>query len=238
MIDVVLLATALSAAQTLSTPRPKADGIPAKLAWSRDDAQLYVAIAATGARDATIVNQFIVALPSGEISPVEGQPGWVADYWNWKSDRRSQHWLDLQIDVKVTKEKGEQVGPAMTRDALSTGTQSDPTGATVVATVAHGENKVDVYRLLLKDQVVTTSVGAPPNPGVSFSWVPGGDGPVMVYVNDKGKLSALEQSGHHRDLKDTDKATLPAVSWSKARLAFLQQTGKHNWSLRVIDLTP
>jgi hypothetical protein len=140
------------------------------------------------------------------------------------------------LGFKVTKENGSQVGPAMTRDALSTGTMADGSGAGVVAATVHGGNKIDVYRLLLKDQVITTSVGAPPNPGVSFSWVPGGDGPVMVYVTEKGHLSTLDKSGKHRDLKDTDKATVPAVSWSKSRVAFLQQTGKREWSLRVLDL--
>jgi hypothetical protein len=47
---------------------------------------------------------------------------------------------------------------------------------------------------------------------------------------------ALDKRGKHRDIKDSDKATVPAVSWSRSRVAFLQQTGKHEWTLRILDL--
>jgi len=66
MIDVVLLAMALSTAQGVSTPQLKLDGVPLKMAWSRDDSQIYVATAVSGACDAKVASQYIFLQQMGK----------------------------------------------------------------------------------------------------------------------------------------------------------------------------
>src|SRR5262245_46312085 len=135
MRSVLFLVVAISVFQSTSTSLPKLEGVPVKLAWSKDDSQLYLATAATTARDAALVAQYLIALPSGEPAAVDRPPAWVNEYWGWKSDRTSRHWSDLTIEYKVTKEN-LQNSPTMTRDAVANGTTASGAGAGVVAATA------------------------------------------------------------------------------------------------------
>ena len=218
---------------------PALEQTPVRLAWSRDDRQLYLATAASLARNAPPVKQFVVDLESSQVTPVDRAPDWVGTYWDWKADRTSQHWPDLTIDVKTERKKIGASNPstgAMTRDAITGGTMGDGTGAGVVDKSAGASETQLVYSLLLKGHVIEQSAGEPPNPGLTFSWVPGGDGPVMVFADERGHLRLLQKNGRDREVKDANKASLPAVSWSGSRLAYLEQKGRKEWALHVIGM--
>ncbi len=90
--------------------------------------------------------------------------------------------------------------------------------------------KQNVLRLTLLDQPISVSMNKMPIPGLTFSWGPAKSG-AIVFTDPDGRLVFFDQKKRKQTVSGVKDAVLPAWTIDGSRIAFLQKSGRKNYTL-------
>jgi len=206
-------------------------GRPAVLAWSEDRSELYLQV--VEGQDASRLKwrQYLIKQGQSPQAAVE-QPGWVQEYWSWKSAKSffGDPLMKIDVDVRQTlldnlngtsENKAVYLQPYITGEALLRSKQSG--GLQITST------------LLFKNKVIGRFIDEHVVPGYTFSWSPE-DLRLIAFRSSTGRLVIMNGEGETQDVAGTADVLLPAWSDDGRLIAFLERTGRKTFSLIVVPV--
>jgi len=231
-VDVAKLT--ISAPQTIRDLDVKGvRGVPTRLAWSPDDAWIYVRMSTFDRWANETVRHLLVDVPGRQVQAVSDEPGWLPRYWNTKAAMTSPAVPSWRITVAAHDELVRTANvPREGNIGMHT---SDPTSLDDAAkNAAMASQKASFQEYRLNGKVVAAAVNSQIAPGRSFGWAPAPLA-LIAYVSDKGRLVLMNHEGRTREVKGLKKPLLPAWSESGQRLAWVQEAGG-GFSVRVVEI--
>lgn len=242
-------APALPSADTLALSAPvalvtfdtgKIKGDPRRLSWSPDHQTLYLqSLKMNGARQE--LHHFYVAVNERAIKNAPGEPLWSTVYWTMKSGRSAPENPDVEIAIDVRQERVEggptALGGAMSGEALSGQSSiSDPKlSPQQVADRSLQTQEITTYRLTLRGETVGKGVQGEFFPGKTFGWAPASIG-AIAFSDEQGRLVVMDLAKRKQVVAGTASVLLPAWSTDGRRIAFLQKTGKKQFTAYVVEV--
>jgi hypothetical protein len=206
-------------------------GRPAVLAWSEDRSELYLLL--VEGLDATRLKwHHYLIKDGGAPQSVPEQPGWVQEYWKWKSAKSffGDPLMAITVDVRqklldnlngTSENKAVYLQPFVSGEALLRSKQSG--GVQITST------------LLLKNKVIGQFVDEQVVPGYTFSWSPE-DLRLIAYRSPTGRLVIMNVEGETQDVSGTKDVLLPAWSDDGREIAFLEKTGRKTFNVIVVPV--
>lgn len=221
----------------------KLKGEPSRLAWSPDGKTLYLQMTERDDAGKATVRHYLVPASGGQPTSTSGEPVWAAEYWGWKSGQASpaDPALKIQVDEqrKIVRATAAPRGGAlagMGGDAGS-GTASGmggPPGTSDSVDGPGSSQNVVVRRMLLNGEVIGEFVNAGIVPGLTFGWAPPTAGGI-AFRNTDGRIVVMNADGTKQTVSGSKNATLPAWSADASRLAWIEQSGRNKYVVRVAD---
>ncbi|HEX7139733.1 MAG TPA: hypothetical protein VF219_17915 [Vicinamibacterales bacterium] len=206
-------------------------GRPACLAWSEDRSELYLQM--VEGTDVHRLKWHHYLIKEGKPPQlVAEQPGWVQEYWTWKSAKSffRDPLMTIEVDVRQTlldnlngtsDNKAVYLQPYVTGEALMRSKQSG--GSQMTST------------LLLKNKIVGRFVDELVVPGYTFSWSPE-DLRLIAFRSPQGRLVIMNGEGETQDVAGTTDVLLPAWSDDGRVIGFLERTGRRTFSIIVVPV--
>ena len=216
-------------------------GQPARLAWSRDGAQIYLQTVETKRDGTRVPRHYVVPASGGRIAAADSEPEWASAYWAWKSAQAAPGAPAFKIGVdtqrRVLRSTANPRGGGLAGMGGDPGAGSGGTGRIGGGEpVAVGEaQNATVYRMLLHGDVIGEWINAPIVPGETFGWAPRELG-IIAYSNLDGALVIADAGGAKQEIKDTSHASFPAWSEDGSKLAFLRKRGGKKLDLVVASV--
>jgi len=194
-----------------------------ELSWSPDGRSLHLQTV----EDRTIPHDFIVSLDDRELSVAFGAPEWAAAYWARKSNLAAPGLPALKMEVTETNRR--------TRPAPFAGGFANGGAQTL-----DPKNPVDAYEAEVMLRLLGVEIGnwinGAPMAGETFGWGPSGSG-ALAFVDHPGRLYLLDRQKHKRAIARVKDATLPAWSDDGAHIAFLEKSGRRQFTLKIVDVS-
>jgi hypothetical protein len=209
-------------------------GVLTRMAWSPDGAWLYLRVSSFDRWSNETVRHVLVETAGTAVQDISDEPGWLARYWNVKSALVSPTVAAWRIKIDT---RADQVRTTNVPREGNIGQHGDP-GAGLDETVrkaANSSQKVLFEDYVLNGKVVASAVNDHVPPGRTFAWAPSPLA-LVAFVDAKGRLLLMNQSGATRQVKGTKKPSLPAWSEDGRRLAFVQSAGSSNAVVKVVDI--
>ena len=232
---------ALSAPMMLVTfDTGKIKGDPRRLSWSPDRKTIYLQSSRINSGQQEL-HHFYVTIDDRAMKNAPGEPAWANEYWTKKSARSAPADPKLEIAIDVRQEH-IQAGPEVLGGAMSgaalTG-QTSMTSPTINAQDVsdrnlHGQD-VTVYRLTLRGEMVGKGIQGEFFPGKTFGWSPAALG-AIAFTDEEGHLVLMDLAKRKQVVPNTTGALLPAWSDDGTRVAFLQKTGKKQYTVYVVEV--
>ena len=193
-----------------------------QMSWSPDGRYLHLQTV----EDQTIPHDFIVSLEDRELSVAFGAPEWAATYWARKSSLVAPGLPSLRMEVTESNRR--------TRPIPFTGGFANGGAQT-----ADPKNPIDAYEAEVMLRLLGVEIGnwinGAPMAGETFGWGPSGSG-ALVFVDRPGRLLLIDQQKHKQTVARVKGATLPAWSDDGARIAFLEKSGRRQFTLKVVEV--
>lgn len=199
-------------------------GEPNRLAWSPDGSMLYIQ-SRDGVGDAARYKHFRLRLGHQELTPLDEEPSWAAEYWHGKVTEAAPGMPWLTIDVKVDRQR-TRVAP-FAGGFASAGAASGSEAATSFTL-----SSVTLSYLGVQIGQWTTDEA---KSGVTFGWGPAGSG-AIAFADRQGHLSLVDKERRVRVIPRTDGVMLPAWSPDGNYVAYLQRQGRSKYSLASVAL--
>jgi len=191
----------------------------ARLSWSPNSQSIH--LQTKDARGG--VYDYIVDVVNGDVSRAFGEPAWAVEYWAHKSSLAAPGLPSMKLDVT---ENVRRTKPAPFTGGFANG------GAQTVDL----KKPVDAYErevtLRFLGEQIGNWINDAPLAGETFGWGPTGTG-ALVYADQAGRLTFIDQGKHKLIVAGVKDATLPAWSLDGRRLAFLQKDGRKKFRLMV-----
>ncbi len=129
LIALLLAVVQIDGAKSLTASTPvvigeidagKLKGDPTQLAWSPDNAQLFLQ---ASERDSLgmVKNPhfYVISAAGGKVEPVAAAPEWATSYWAWKSNKSapgsSTFAIDIKQDIKTSTATSAPMGGSLAR---------------------------------------------------------------------------------------------------------------------------
>ena len=206
------------------TERQTRGFLPVLLAWSPDDASLFIVSHSVETdkgqsgflfeaahwveKPSPFRNYFSVPISGEEIEEEKKAPGWVLPYWNFKS-------FEASLDgAKITKEMSKRQQSVYRLSGIIVGRPWKLKGGS--------------------DSGQWFSAAAYLYPGFTYSWSPPG-GKAIAFV-DEYKIFLMTEDG--KDRRKIAKGDLILPAWSNLgnRIAFLNMSLGGAWNIHVVEL--
>jgi hypothetical protein len=221
----------------------KLKGDVSQLAWSADGSEFYVqTVEHDRSGRVTGAHHYVVSAATRTVKGVDQQPAWAAKYWTWKAAQAAPGAPAFKIDVN-SREEVVKATASPTGGALAKGGTADPAQGTTYEDVANAANQTQrllIYELKVKGDVIGTWVNEPVMPGYSFSWAPQPLG-LLAYTKrdrkDGGPIVVLDAAGQKQELAGTRNAVLPAWSDDGKRIAWLERKERKKFELMAADIS-
>lgn len=216
-------------------------GEPDRLAWSPDGGRLYLRAVKTDRWGNRQVRYYEVVVAEHRVRPIEREPGWAAQYWDWKSALASPVSPDFRIDVQSRTERATATGiasaGALTQSGgdPSLGGEMGPQGQ-AIAKHAMQDQMVTTTTLTLRGQELAQFVNAVAIPGLTFGWAPAAMN-AIAFADRKGRLIVMDRAGRMRQVPGAIDVSLPAWSASGTELAFVHRAGRGAFDLALVALS-
>jgi hypothetical protein len=206
-------------------------GRPAVLAWSEDRSELYLQVV-DGQDASRLTWRHYLIKENSKPQAASEQPGWVQEYWHWKSAKSffGDPLLTIDVDVRRTlldnlngtsDNKAVYLQPYITGEALLRSKQSG--GSQITST------------LLLRKQVIGRFIDEMVVPGYTFSWSPE-DLRLIAFRSHTGRLVIMNGDGETQEVTGTNDVLLPAWSDDGREIAFLEKTGRKTFNVVVVPV--
>jgi len=204
----------------------KVKGRPAQLAWSDDEAELYLQVAQGVTVESLQVRHYLLKT-NAEPAPIDRQPIWAQAYWKWKSARSFFGNPLLTIAVDTTRAVVDEP-----RDRNSAYLNSERKAPATLQSKASMVRTVN--RLLLRGHVIGEFVDEEIFPGYTFSWSPESLGMIVFRAPGVGRLTIMNAEGETQTIEGGKDISLPAWSESGNAIAYLEPAGRKKFALKVI----
>ena len=199
-------------------------GEPSRLAWAPDGSTLYLQ-SRDGVGTAARYHHFQLRLGHDQLSDLDKEPDWAADYWHNKITEVAPGMPWLKIDVNLDKQR-TRVAPFAGGFASAGGaTGSEAAASFTLAYVTLEYLGVEIGHWMTDE----------PKSGVTFGWGPSGSGAV-AFVDKQGRLALLDKEKRQRSVLRTSNVMLPAWSTDGNYVAFLEKHGRSNYRLTSVAL--
>ncbi|HEX2445670.1 MAG TPA: hypothetical protein VHJ77_17120 [Vicinamibacterales bacterium] len=221
----------------------KLKGDPFRLAWSPDTKEFYlqtVELDSVGA--VKKARHYVVAATGGAPKEVDGEPGWAAKYWAWKSWKAAPGSPGFAISVDERREiiksgqaptGGTIAGMGGDASAGATVGGGGPAGAGTMV-LPEGQN-ANIRTMRLKGEVIGEWINSVIVPGLTFGWSPAGLN-LIAFSAKTEDVVIMDERGRKQRI-DTAKVTrLPAWSDDGKKLAYLEQKDRKKFVLHVVDI--
>ena len=206
----------------------KVKGRPAQLAWSDDEAELYLQVVQGVTIESLKVRHYSLK-SNAEPAPIDRQPIWAQAYWKWKSARSFFGNPLLTIAVDTTRAVVDE--PRDRNTAYLNSERKAP------ATLQSKAGMVrTVNRLLLLGHVIGEFVDEAIFPGYTFSWSPESLSMIVFRAPGAGRLTIMNAEGETQTIEDSKDISLPAWSESGNAIAYLEPAGRKKFALKVITV--
>lgn len=223
--------------------RGKVKGDPARLAWSPDQTQVYVQMVERDRKGVAKVSHFIVTLADKKLKRVDAEPQWAARYWAWKSAQAAPGAPAFKIAVdfreELVKATATPMGGNLARGdpGASGGGAGAGAGLGVdeAQAAANQTQRVGIYTLSLKGEMLGEWKNEVVVPGLTFGWAPAGFG-LVAFASSSGDLVLMDEQGRKQKLAGTRDVVLPAWSDDGARIAYLSKSGRKTLTLYLTDV--
>ena len=251
--SLLLIATAAAFAQapprpapdvsklTISSPRTIRDleakdvrGIPTRLAWSPDEAWIYVRVSTFDRWSNETVRHVLIETQGTRVQPLTDEPGWLPRYWNLKSALTSPVVPTWRIKIDTHE---EQVRTTNVPREGNIGQHGDPAAGLdeTVIKAAQSSQKTLFEALRLNGRVIGSAVNGHVPPGRTYAWAPEPMA-LVAFVTENGRLAVMNAKGHVREVKGAKKPLLPAWSQNGEQLAYVQQTASGVWTIKAVTI--
>jgi hypothetical protein len=214
-----------------------------RLAWSTDAQELYLQ---TIERDKTgnikEAHHYFMKLDGKPPAAADGEPPWAAAYWAWKSTQAAPGRPGFRIEVEQAFRQVKGMSVPMGGDLARGGTEGSGAASGGVG-IAAGDamsaalqsQKVNVYTLRLKGEVVGEFSNTPAIPGLTFGWGPAGSN-VIAFTNPEGHIVLMDEQGRKQQIASSSSALLPAWTDDGKKLAYLERPAKNRIILKIVDV--
>jgi hypothetical protein len=235
---VAVGSVSLSEARTIAElDTGKLKGDPSRMAWSPDQAEIYVQTIEGAFHQPKAVRHYIVNAKDGKIKDVKGEPDWFAAYWSVKSHKSSPDTPSLDIalstEQRIQKTTSTPMGGDLARGGADIGTGGSAGGELNAAATSQS---VTVHIMKLHGQTIGEFVNSVIVPGLTFAWAPAG-AKAIAYTEPKGgELVLMDASGKRQAIDDTEDALLPMWSADAKKLAWLKKDGRRKFLLKVAEI--
>jgi hypothetical protein len=193
-----------------------------ELSWSPDGRYLHLQTV----EDRSIPHDFIISIDDRELSVAFGAPDWATTYWGRKSNLSAPGLPSLKMEVTETNRRTRPV--PFTGGFANGGAQTPDV-----------KNPVDAYEAEVMLRLLGIEIGnwinGAPMAGETFGWGPTGSG-ALAFVDRPGRLFLLDRQKHKLPVAHVKGATLPAWSDDGARIAFLEKSGRRQFTLKVVEV--
>jgi Tol biopolymer transport system component len=213
----------------------KIKGEPIQIAWSPDDAELYVeAGQRTGIGTFESPKHYVVTIATQQVKSVDAPPQWATDYQSWKGNKwapgNHAFVIDITEENRTVRAVSAPMGGALAKGGESGASNStdEAVGAAMASQVQH------VITLKLKGETVGEYLNTQFMPGYTFGWAPQSLGPYIAYGGPDGRLAVLDPHGSKTIVPDAKNVVLPAWANGGKRIAFIEKHGK-KFDLYVTD---
>jgi hypothetical protein len=214
-----------------------------ELAWSPDDAELYLKTYDPD-KNAAVKKAYhtVIRLDTGVPKSVEAAPAWAEKYFAWKADQASPDDPALKIDPQHTRRRDSAVAVPLGGDLARGGGDTSSAGAAggtsteTAMAAAHASQMSDVYTMRLKGQIIGEWINHPTVPGQTYGWGPKGTGLIAYAEQKSGRLVLMNLAGERQAVEGTRAVIVPAFSNDGARLAYLEGRGRNRFALVVATL--
>jgi hypothetical protein len=204
----------------------KLKGRPAQLAWSDDEAELYLQVVQGVTVESLKVRHYLLKM-NAEPAPIDRQPIWAQVYWKWKSARSFFGDPLLTIAVDTTRAVVDEP-----RDRNTAYLNSERKAPATLQSKAGTVRTVN--RLLLRGHVIGEFVDEEIFPGYTFSWSPESLGMIVFRSSGGGRLMIMNAEGDTQTIEDGKDISLPAWSESGNAIAYLEPAGRKKFALKVM----
>jgi hypothetical protein len=206
-------------------------GRPAVLAWSEDRSELFLQV--VEGQDATRLKWRQYLIKQGQTPQAAAeQPGWVQEYWQWKSAKSFFGDPLMKIEVDVSKTLLDNLNG--TSDNKAVYLQPYITGEALLRSKQSGGSQI-TSTLLFKNKVIGRFVDERVVPGYTFSWSPE-DLRLITFRSPTGRLVIMNAEGETQEVEGTNDVVLPAWSDDGRMIAFLEKTGRRTFTLVVVPV--
>jgi len=204
----------------------KVKGRPAQLAWSDDEAELYLQVVQGVTVESLKVRHYLLKT-NAEPAPIDRQPIWAQAYWKWKSAR--SFFGDPLLTIAIDRTRAVVDEPRDRNTAYLNSERKAP------ATLESKAGTVrTVNRLLLRGHVIGEFVDEAIFPGYTFSWSPESFGMIVFRSPGGGRLTIMNAEGETQTIEDSRDISLPAWSESGNAIAYLEPAGRKKLALKVM----
>ena len=204
----------------------KVKGRPAQLAWSDDEAELYLQVVQGVTVESLKVRHYLLKT-NAEPTPIDRQPNWAQAYWKWKSAKSFFGDSLLTIAVETTRAVVDEP-----RDRNTAYLNSERKAPATLESKAGTVRTVN--RLLLRGHVIGEFVDEAIFPGYTFSWSPASLGMIVFRSPGGGRLTIMNAEGETQTIEDGKDISLPAWSESGNAIAYLEPVGRQKFALKVM----
>jgi len=226
-----------SPVKILSLDAKALQGTPSRMAWSPDGTRLYVRMSEYDRWANETARHYLIDVAGRRRMEAEATPGWVTDYWAWKSapvapDRPS---FAIKLEQVEGVARSTNVPREGTIGQSASDPTADPTGVQTVAAAVWTSQRIVTSTMWLHGQVIAQVVNKPLRPGSTFSWSPASLG-LIAYADEKGRLVIMDAAGHLRRVAKTKNVLLPAWSEDGHSLAYFQKTSRTGYNLMIVHI--
>lgn len=199
-------------------------GEPSRLAWSPDSSLLYIQ-SLDGVGASAQARHFQLRLGHGELTPLDIEPDWAAEYWRNKVTEAAPGLPFLKIDVAVDRQK-TRVAPlagGFTTAGSATGSEAASTLTVTYVTLR--------YLGVTIGQWTTDEAKS----GFTFGWGPAGSGSI-AFVDPQGRLALVDKERRQKVVARSEHVMLPAWSPDGSYVAYVEKQGRSSYRLASVAL--
>ena len=206
-------------------------GRPARLVWSEDRSQLYLAVVEGNQAQHLTWRHYLIE-EGKPPQAVDTEPEWAEAYWGWKSAKSFFGDPLMTITVDVQQRLLDNLNGTAANKAVYL--QPYVSGEALILSKQSGGKQI-VSRLLLKSKIIGEFVDEQIVPGYTFSWSPE-ELRFIAFRSTNGRLTIMNGEAETQDVTGTSDVLLPAWSDDGQAIAYLERTGRKTFALMVVSL--